>query len=268
MRERRLVFGEVAELYDRHRPTYPPALVDDLIAEADLDGSQSVLEVGAGTGKATTLFAERGIPVVAVEPSAEMAAVARRGVGTGGRVEIEESDFEAWDSHGRRFPLLYSAQAWHWVRPEVGLAKARDVLAPRGLLAPFWNRVAWEHAEVRETLVDVYAHAAPELSRDGPMHPANLLTDAGDDWEAQIAAIDGLTDAEVRHYDWSQEYSGQEYAGLLSTASEVRLLDAERRDTFLAAITDAIEAHGAPVTIPMRTQLCLARRARNARGAA
>jgi hypothetical protein len=30
MRERRLVFGEVAELYDRHRPTYPPALIDDL----------------------------------------------------------------------------------------------------------------------------------------------------------------------------------------------------------------------------------------------
>src|ERR1700742_1269450 len=100
MRERRLVFGEVAELYDRHRPTYPAELVDDLVALAGLDGSRPVLEVGAGTGKATVLFASRGIPVIAVEPSAEMAAVAARNAGAAGTVEIEQSDFEAWDPRG------------------------------------------------------------------------------------------------------------------------------------------------------------------------
>lgn len=260
MRERRLVFGEVAELYDRHRPTYPPALVDDLIAEAGLDGSQAVLEVGAGTGKATALFAAHGIPVVAVEPSAEMAAVARRGVAAYGGVAIEESDFEAWDPGERRFPLLFSAQAWHWVRPEVGLPKARDVLRTEGLLAPFWNRVAWEHANIRETLTEVYARVAPQLSRDGPMHPANRLTDVSDDWEAEIAAVEGLSGAQVRNYGWTQEYSGSEYAGLLSIASEVRLLDPNRREPFLAAIVESIEGHGEPVSIPMRTRLCLARR--------
>lgn len=261
MRERRLVFGEVAELYDRHRPTYPPALIDDLCAEAGLDGSRAVLEVGAGTGKATTLFAERGIPVVAVEPSAEMAAVARRGVGARGGVTIEESDYEAWDPQGRRFPLLFSAQAWHWVRPEVGLPKAREVLLPGGLLAPFWNRVAWEHAGIREALAEVYARAAPELSHDGPMHPADVTADVSDDWEPEIAAADALTGAEVRYYDWTQQYSAEQYAGLLATTSDVRLLDDVRRGPFLAAITEAIAAHGAPVSIPMRTRLCLARRA-------
>jgi SAM-dependent methyltransferase len=260
MRERRLVFGEVAELYDRHRPTYPPALIDDLVALAGLDGSHAALEVGAGTGKATVLFAERRIPILAVEPSAEMAAMARRNLSGFGDVTVEESDFEAWDPLGRRFPLVFSGQAWHWVTPQVGLAKARDVLLPRGILAPFWNRVAWENADVRETLLDVYARVAPELSRDGPMHPANLLTDAGDHWEAEIAAVEGLSGAEIRLYEWRQAYSAAEYAGLLATASEVRLLDAERRDQFLAAITGAIEVHGEPVSIPMRTQLCLARR--------
>lgn len=261
MRERRLVFGEVAELYDRHRPTYPKALVDDLMAEAELDGSQAVLEVGAGTGKATVLFAERGIPVVAVEPSAEMAAVARRGVGRHAHVEIEQSDFEAWDPRGRRFPLMFSAQAWHWVTPAVGLAKAGDVLLPGGVLAPFWNRVAWEKADVREALLDVYVRVAPELPRDSPMHPGNLLRDSGDRWEAEVGGVRGLTDAQTRSYEWQQEYSGGEYAGLLSTASAVRLLDDERRAAFLAAVTDAITAHGEPLSLPMRTRLCLARRA-------
>ena len=130
-----------------------------------------------------------------------------------------------------------------------------------GLLAPFWNRVAWEHAEIREPLTEVYARVAPGLSRDGPMHPTNPLTELSDDWGAEIAAVESLIDAEVRYYGWTQEYSASEYAGLLSTASEVRLLDADRREPFLAAITQAIEDHGEPVGIPMRTRLCLARRA-------
>jgi SAM-dependent methyltransferase len=260
MRERRLVFGEVAELYDRHRPTYPPALVDDLIGLARLDGSQAVLEVGAGTGKASRLFTDRGIPVLAIEPSAEMAVVAGRNGGGNAAVEIEQSDFEAWDPRGRRFPLVFSAQAWHWVTPEVGLAKARDVLLPHGVLAPFWNRVAWDKADVRAALMDVYARVAPDLSPDGPMHPASLHVDVGDRWKDEIATADGLTDAEVRFYEWEQKYSAAEYTGLLATASEVRLLDVERRDPFLAAVCEAIEAHGEPVSIPMRTRLCLARR--------
>ena len=41
-----------------------------------------------------------------------------------------------------RFPLVFAGQAWHWVKPEVGLPKAHDVLLPGGVLAPFWNRVA------------------------------------------------------------------------------------------------------------------------------
>lgn len=260
MRERRLVFGEVAELYDRHRPTYPPALIDDLVAEAGLDGSQAVLEVGAGTGKATLLVAERGIPVVAVEPSAEMASVARRSVDRYADVEIEQSDFEAWDPRGRRFPLVFSGQAWHWVTPEVGLAKARNVLLPRGILAPFWNRVAWERAEIRQALIDAYAQAAPELARDGPMHPANVGDDASAGWAAEIATTDGLTGAEIRHYEWTLDYSAAEYAGMLATTSDVRLMDAGRREALLAAVAEAIGAHGEPLSLPMRTRLCLARR--------
>ena len=89
-REQRLVFGEVAELYDRHRPAYPGVVVDDLIGLAALGPGALVLEVGAGTGKATAMFAQRGIRVLAVEPSAEMAVVARRLFEGGGQVQERE----------------------------------------------------------------------------------------------------------------------------------------------------------------------------------
>jgi len=117
------VFGEIAELYDHYRPAYPERLVDDLVELVPLDAGEIGLEVGAGTGQATAMFAERGIQVVAVEPSAEMAAVAHRNCSAYPGVMIEESDFEHWDRSGREFPLGFSAQAWHWVVPEVKYAE-------------------------------------------------------------------------------------------------------------------------------------------------
>src|SRR5262249_47964047 len=138
-REQRLVFGEGAERYDLARPSYPDALIDDLIATAGVDGRGTALEVGTGTGKATAMFAARGISVLGIEPSAEMAAVARRNLAAYTNVAIERSDFETWDPAGRTFPLVFSAQAWHWVSPSVGYARAAAVLEPRGLLAAFWN---------------------------------------------------------------------------------------------------------------------------------
>jgi len=258
MRERRLVFGEVAELYDRHRPSYPERLIDDLVAIAGLDGSQAVLEVGAGTAKATLMLAARGIPVVAVEPSVEMAAVARRNCAPFTDVEIEQSDFERWDPHGRRFPLLVSAQAWHWVQPAAGYPKARQALTSDGILAAFWNLIAWETSDLRKALLDAYQRAAPELSTDSPMHPASVDTD-GEDWEGEIAAADGFVDAGSRHYEWEHRYSAAEYVGFLATTSDIRLLADARRAELLAAVAAVIEAHGRSLTLPMRTRLRLAR---------
>ena len=259
-REPRLVFGEVAELYDRHRPAYPEQLADDLVSLAGLDGRRAVLEVGAGTGKATAMLAARGIPVVAVEPSEEMASVWRRSCAPYPRVELERGDFETWDPGGRSFPLVFSAQAWHWVNPDVGYVKARSALSPGGLLATFWNRPAWERSDLRGALLAAYRESIPEVVPDGPMHPANTLPGADQDWQAQISATDGLAAVGVRNYDWSQSYSAAEYVGLLDTTSEVRLLTDQQNAALLAAVRATIEAHGDVLTLPLATQLCLARR--------
>jgi trans-aconitate methyltransferase len=115
-------FGEVAEDFDRVRHGYPEALVDDVLAYCGsaLDG-RSAVEVGAGTGKATRAFVARGVPVVAVEPDGAMAAILDRQVGDA--VRIVRMGFEEHEPE-EAFGLLYSADAWHWIRPQARWALA------------------------------------------------------------------------------------------------------------------------------------------------
>ena len=67
-------FGAVADEYERMRPGYPAELVGDVVGFA-FGTVDRALEVGAGTGKATLAFADRGIAVTALEPDKAMAAV-------------------------------------------------------------------------------------------------------------------------------------------------------------------------------------------------
>lgn len=74
---RGLSFGSIADQYERYRLDYPDEVVEVVQHYAGRP-LRSALEVGAGTGKATRLFAARGIHVTALEPDLEKAAVFRR----------------------------------------------------------------------------------------------------------------------------------------------------------------------------------------------
>jgi hypothetical protein len=147
------------------------------------------------------------------------------------------------------------------VEPTIGFPKAAAVLRPGGMLAAFWNRPAWAHAELREVVLDAYQRAAPELlAETDPIHPAGSLPSDEEDWRRGIAATSGLEAAELRDYEWSETYSADDYAALLETHSTVRALDPERRGALIGAVARAIESHGNVLRLPFLTRLCLARR--------
>ena len=136
-RQRAEGFGEDAPRYDRSRPRYPVALIEDVLDGCDMPAR--VLDVGCGTGRAAFLFMERDCIVVGVEPDARMAALARSH-----GVTVDVCTFEAWEPADRHFDVVISAQAWHWIDPAVGASKAAAALGPGGRLALFWNAVRHE----------------------------------------------------------------------------------------------------------------------------
>jgi SAM-dependent methyltransferase len=263
MREQRLVFGEVAELYDSARAAYPDALVDDVIGFAGADGGGlRAVEVGAGTGKATVSFAARGLEIVAIEPDASMAEVARRKMGGFPRVRVEETSFEDWDGENGTFRLLYSATAWHWITPEVRYLKAAYLLMSGGAIALFWHRVRWQGEPLRDELEEVYQRLAPDLLAQRPSFPG-LDQDAARTGEVITAEIeqDGLfQDVTSRIYPWSATFTADTYAGLLQTQSGHRMLDADRRAELLNGVRELIAVHGGQIEVPHGTLLVMARR--------
>ena len=51
--EKQESFNEMAQLYEKARPSYPEELIDDIIIKTNLGLKDRLLEIGAGTGKAT-----------------------------------------------------------------------------------------------------------------------------------------------------------------------------------------------------------------------
>jgi len=256
-RRRACSFGEAAEQYDRARPSYPAALIDDLTVE----GVRVVLDVGCGTGKASRLFLERGCDVLGIEPDPAMALLARSH-----GVTVEEAMFEDWDPAGRMFDLVVSGQAWHWVDPDVGPAKAAAVLRDGGRFAAFWNMDSYD-PETQAALRDVYRRMAPELL-DGSVQSATAVAIGGmesghDDEEdlRKLTATGRFADVEARRYDWSRVYSASDWLQKIETHSDHRVLPPERLGTLTEALRERIDDRGGEVAVHYETFLLTARRA-------
>jgi ubiquinone/menaquinone biosynthesis C-methylase UbiE len=82
------VFNEAAEEYDRHRPAYPDALIDEACEVGGLGPGATVLEIGCGTGQLTRSLLARGLRVTAIEPGERLIARARDRLGSAGEVEF------------------------------------------------------------------------------------------------------------------------------------------------------------------------------------
>ena len=247
----------MADLYDQARPSYPLALVDEVLEFSGARESDRAVEVGAGTGKATALFAARGLDVVAIEPSAEMAAVARRNFAGYDNVTIAETEFERWQPPGHEFRLVFSGQAWHWIAPEVRYVAARAALEDGGALAVFWNVPDWSRCDLSEDLGEVYRRHGRAGDTDDPLNPATRPGE--EDWAGEIAGASGLGAAEVRRYRWHSDYATDEYLDLLGTHSACLILDPPERDGLLSDVGAVIDAHGGSFRMHYSTLLCLAR---------
>ena len=146
-------FGADAERYDRARPRYPDALVERIVAASP---GPDVLDVGCGTGIAARQFQAAGCRCSGSTPTRGWPS--SRG-GPGSRSRWRRS--RPGTRPAATFDAVVAGQAWHWVDPVAGAAKAAQVLRPGGRLAVFWHvfepRPPWPKPSPRS-----YRRVAPD----------------------------------------------------------------------------------------------------------
>ncbi|WP_406374935.1 methyltransferase domain-containing protein [Streptomyces sp. NBC_00647] len=253
------VFDEDAELYDRARPGYPPALVEALITGAGLSPAGHVLEVGPGTGQLTVPLARAGLRITAVELGPSLAAVTRRNLLPFPDARVEVGAFEGWSlPPGHRVELAVCATAFHWIDPAVRVPRMTAALAPGGTLA----LVTTHH--VAGGSADFFARAQRCYERWDPDTPSDLrlsdeTTVTSDTTE--LDASDRLGPVGIRCFPQEITYTTEAYLDVLRTYSNHRALPAPALRGLLDCIAELIESrHGGSVTKRYMHELITARR--------
>ena len=242
-RDRAESFGSFAEDYDRYRPGYPSALIDELVA-----GVRRMLSMSdAGPGRSQCPLMERGV-------RARDRAGRSDGRGSppppgAGRGQVP---FESWDPAGRTYDLLTAGHSWHWVDPVVGLAKAAAVVVPGGTVALFWNY----HVVLEESLVaafgDAYRAHAPELTVVGHDPSGSPDTDPFHG-SKELGSHGSVT------YRWPRILDADEWTSMLATFSDHARLGESRLRDLQSALRQAIEQAGGVVRSECGTYVWKAR---------
>ena len=254
MSERATVFGSAADAYERHRLGYPDAVAELTLAYAE-PPVERALEVGSGTGKATRLFAARGVTVTACEPDPAMAAVLRATTG-GLPVDVVVSSFEAYEPAGPPVDLLFAGSAWHWTDPGSRWDRTAELLRPGGTVALFGSSRAGSQ------LVDPVLRAAVAEVRREFVPDETRLTErqgaSGTWWPgSELEEDDRFTDVQEHDLARLVRRTRAEHLAVLGTISAYLVLPDRERSALLARLDDALPDE---VDVDATVRLHLARR--------
>lgn len=259
--EPRLRFGSVADLYDRVRPGYPEGLIDAVLSYGCLYPGDRMLEVGAGTGQATMQFAERGLSVLAVDPSIEMTDIFnRKFMQAGLNARALVSDFESAELDDQAFDLICAATSWHWLDPASRFTIAARAIAPGGTLAVLWTWPRWRSTELVREFDAVYEASGAPLAEMGPMYPYEPDVDAlAREWvrETSDSALFGQPEGKL--CSWSATYTATGYTELLGTYGDHIALEPALRGALFDGLEVRINRAGGKIELPYSTLLLLAR---------
>jgi SAM-dependent methyltransferase len=254
--QRRLSFNDIADLYARARPSYPSALIDDVIRGAGLRPGSRILELGSGPGNATVLLSGRGFQIVGLEPGENPAAVARRRVSANADTQIVVTSFENWPIPAERFDLVIAAQSFHWMDPATRFSRSARALRDDGTLAVFANRPSWGTGALDLVIQDIYHAHAPHLCADGSGPGRHTR----EHFQELFSAATDFAPAECREYSWRAEYTAADYVDLLQTHSDHRVLPSAQLAALMDGIRAAIDAAGGTHGIDYVAVLCMAHR--------
>jgi SAM-dependent methyltransferase len=236
-------FADVADVYERGRPDYAPAVVGAVTSELRIPAGAPVLDLAAGTGKLTRALLAAGLDVVAVEPQSALREVLAANVGS---ERVRAGLAEAIPLPDASVAAVTVADAFHWFDHAAALAEIRRVLRPGGGLAVFSTAPDWRGASWAHEVGTIVSGARPEHPHfDGPP------------WQDAVVASGGWTAPREVRVTSSQPAPRERFVDYLASMSWVAALPEQRRQEMLAEIGALISAGETPAEVPVHAVIGL-----------
>ena len=157
-------FSYRADVYARHRPSYPPGLTGLLQKECGLGAHSRVADIGCGTGLLAERFLELGCEVFGVEPNAEMRAAGARMLAGYPRFRPVEGRAETTTLPDAAVDFVTAGQAFHWFDAAAVHFEFGRIRKPGGHLVLVWNERA-EGGGFQAAYDALVRRYAPEVNR-------------------------------------------------------------------------------------------------------
>jgi SAM-dependent methyltransferase len=153
-------FGKTASDYRKHRAGFPDSFFQALSDRGLVSGSETVVDLGTGTGTVARAVAEMGCQVIGVDPSNDMltqaAAMAEE---QGLLLTWSKGSAESTGLASNSADVVTAGQCWHWFDPEKAVNEVKRILRDDGLLLiahfdwlPVANTVVWETEQLIEAV--------------------------------------------------------------------------------------------------------------------
>ncbi|MGE0784891.1 MAG: trans-aconitate 2-methyltransferase [Sandaracinaceae bacterium] len=221
-------FSQTVEDYRRYRPDYPDALIDHVIAEANVGRDGVIVDVGCGTGISSRQLAARGVRVIGVDPNRAMLDAARAEGGPAGLTYVE-TDGETLAGI-ERADAIVGGQSFHWLDLERALPRFEALLPREGRAIAFFN--------LRDEGDPMMAAYEALLRRFSPEY-----ADVGaEPRAAALAAHPGLSDLRRASFAHAQRFDREGLKGRAWSSSYVKNV-IQDRESFDAALDALFDAH-------------------------
>ena len=266
-RNNRIIFDEIVANYDKVRWGYPDELYMDIIRYSRPEKGKKALEIGAGTGKATVRFLDRGYDITVVEMGVNMTEFLLDRFKGYTNFNVVTATFEDTSLEEAQYDLIYAASAFHWVDAEIGCPKVYRLLKEGGTFALFRNNaVPADGEELYEEIQTLYIKyynsyytsikRPVRKSREDFSKPSEIYKS----FRFEDLERYGFREVTMKLYDASQTYSADEYIALLDTYSDHRGLPDDNRTALYAGIREAILRHGGYHKVDYIFQLYMGRK--------
>lgn len=248
-------FEEVAAGFGRHTHPYPAEIADRILNfTGKADRRLRMLEIGSGSGEATSLFAPRDLSILCLEPGQALLESARQKFSDRPDIRYVQDTFDAWDPAGKRFDVIIAARALHWVRGDLRFTKTAELLVPGGVLAIFHMQRRVGESPCAKAIEALLMETA------GPASPGDAAS-----LRAQFAASRHYTGLKDLTLEWRVEADAAAYVAAIRSSPRLQPLPVPVREALLESIATTINDHGGRTEVDFLIYITMARRRRGPR---